>query len=282
MPFHELMKKYVFDKLSTEEYSMQSTFNIPSGSNIAVGHNEDGGSLQNQRNVYPEQAAAGLYSTPTEMVVILRDLIQGLNKGDSKVLTLDLVQQMLTPQTNIMDEQLHMGLGMAIVTERGDPSQVIAFEHTGCNAGFRTHLTIIPSTGQGLVVMTDSENGDELKAEIIQAVALQHNWRRDALFPPLQTEPLKSTELDMPVESSSMSVPQLKDVTQLSTEGTLLKQERSDTTISATTKTNEAIIISEYDKVNDTTLEIKCAAADPESKPKSEIKTTIAGNKKSI
>lgn len=88
--------------------------------------------------IYPQQAAAGLYSTPTDLAKFFID-IQKSYIGKGKVLSESITRLMLSPQQNVSDgsykEQIGIGPFLIQRTDNKDPNGVY-FEFTGVNAGF--------------------------------------------------------------------------------------------------------------------------------------------------
>jgi CubicO group peptidase (beta-lactamase class C family) len=83
--------------------------------------------------VYPQQAAAGLYTTPTDLAKFFID-VQKTYIGKGKVLSQASAKQMLTPQQNVSDgsykEQIGIGPFLIQRTDNKDPDGVY-FEFTG-------------------------------------------------------------------------------------------------------------------------------------------------------
>ncbi len=79
---------------------------------------------------------------------------------------------MLTPQIDTDDSAFAQeGLGL-FVHGTGDSAR---FHHAGANEGNQCQLLGYDS-GHGVVVMTNSDNGLELAAEIIRAVEREYGW----------------------------------------------------------------------------------------------------------
>jgi CubicO group peptidase (beta-lactamase class C family) len=148
--------------------------------------------------VYPQQAAAGLYTTPTDLAKFFIDVQQSY-LGRGKVLSQTTVRKMLTAQQNVSDgaykEQIGIGPFLLQRTDNKDPNGVY-FEFTGVNAGFLAYGIASVEGGNGVIIMLNS--GDDVNGlgkEIRRAVAKVYNW---ANFLPEEIEPLALTgeELD--------------------------------------------------------------------------------------
>ena len=149
--------------------------------------------------VYPQQAAAGLYSTPTDLAKFFID-VQKSYRGKGKILSQAMTQQMLTPQQSVSDgaykEQIAIGPFIMQRTNNSDPKGLY-FEFTGVNAGFLAYGIASVEGGNGVVIMLNS--GDDVNGlgkEIRRAVAKVYNWTN---FLPEQINPisLSTNELNI-------------------------------------------------------------------------------------
>jgi len=132
----------------------------------ASGHMGSGEPVEGKWHVYPTMAAGGLWSTPSDLALFAIE-VQRAYKGESrKLLSASMTRQMLTPQIE------NWGLGPTVQgVGRG-----LRFSHGGSNLGFRAFLVAYVETGQGAVVMTNSENGENLIDEILRSIATEYNW----------------------------------------------------------------------------------------------------------
>ena len=129
--------------------------------------------------VYPQQAPAGLYTTPTDLARLLIE-VQQAYRGQGRVLTQASARAMLTPQADVSTGTYReqMGLG-AFLLQRADKTDENSryFEHTGVNAGFLAYALGSVTGGNGVVVMMNNNNGaDELGKEVRRAVARVYGW----------------------------------------------------------------------------------------------------------
>ncbi len=147
--------------------------------------------------VYPQQAAAGLYTTPTDLAKFFIDVQQSyLGKG--KILNQLTAKKMLTPQQNVSDgaykEQIGIGPFLLQRTDNKDPNGVY-FEFTGVNAGFLAYGIGSVTGGNGVIIMLNS--GDDVNGlgkEIRRAVAKVYNWTN---FLPKEIEPISLTDSEL-------------------------------------------------------------------------------------
>lgn len=113
-------------------------------------------------HVYPEQAAAGLWTTPSDLARFLI-AVQKAHAGEpDAILNHKLARDMLTPQKN---SQAGLGLFLSNADDDG------TFDHGGANKGFRCRLLAGKKNGNGIVVMTNSDNGSAMIDQAIRLVS---------------------------------------------------------------------------------------------------------------
>ena len=132
----------------------------------ASGHRSDGSPIAGGYHIYPEQAAAGLWTTPSDLARWALALTASFNGRGSGLLHHDTAVAMLTPGIG------NWGLGISVVGE----GKWLKFAHGGANEGYRANLVAFPRTGDGMVVMTNSDKGDALFEPIMIAVGHALGW----------------------------------------------------------------------------------------------------------
>jgi CubicO group peptidase (beta-lactamase class C family) len=136
----------------------------------AAGHRSDGGKVAEDWHVYPEQAAAGLWTTPTDLARLAVEVQRSLRGESSVVLSPAMTRAMLEP--------VEAGYGLGWATDPGAGR----FGHGGANAGFRANVVAFRD-GRGLVVMTNGDEGGAVAQELMMAIAREYGW--DELAPRL-------------------------------------------------------------------------------------------------
>ena len=132
----------------------------------ATAHDGSGKPIDGRWHTYPESAAAGLWTTPTDLARVVIEVQQAEAGQSHKVLSRAMTSTMLT---RVLGEY---GLGF-FVEKLADRT---SFSHSGGNEGFRTQLYGYTQTGQGVVVMTNGDNGAALIDEILCSVAAEYGW----------------------------------------------------------------------------------------------------------
>lgn len=165
---HEPFAKYMHEAVLSPLGMTNSTFQQPLPQNLwdraAVAHDSNGKPYRGKWHVYPEQTAAGLWTTPADLAKFMIAMQRALD-GHGVILSQATAREMLTPVKD------HYGLGFTVNgTARGD-----VFGHDGSNAGFLADMKMHRG-GQGIVIMTNSDNGSQLIGELENAVGSVYGW----------------------------------------------------------------------------------------------------------
>lgn len=172
--FAALLRSRVLDPLAMRD----STFEQPPpdawAARLAHAHNGQGTHGNVPWHVYPEQAAAGLWTTASDLARFAIEVQQAARGAKSAVLTPASAREMTAP---VGTGPYAVGLG---VEKRGEGWY---FGHGGSNWGFRCSLLAHVRKGYGVVVMTNSDAGAPVIAEIEARVAAAYGW--DSLDKPL-------------------------------------------------------------------------------------------------
>jgi CubicO group peptidase (beta-lactamase class C family) len=178
-PFAELMQQQVLRPLSMRRSSFAQP--LPAGErNRARGHYADGSEVEDGALVYPELAAAGLWTTPSDLARFAIALQQSWKAGTAFLGTVQ-AHDLLKPGLN------NYAQGLFVVGE-GEHRR---FMHSGGNAGFKSTYAMYLESGDGVVVMTDGDNGSYLGGEVVKAVSSAYGW------PDFKPRPVQAAPLDI-------------------------------------------------------------------------------------
>jgi CubicO group peptidase (beta-lactamase class C family) len=165
-PFAMAMKDLVLDPIGMS----QSTFseNLPKymTREVALAHQNPDRPIEGGWHIYPEGAAAGLWTTSVDLAKFLIRLSEAYLGADCPTLSTRLAKEMLTPQIG------NYGIGPGL----GGEGKNLLFAHPGGNVGFRAFTIMYPHLGKGLVVMSNADKGGDLNMEIVRAVAQVYDW----------------------------------------------------------------------------------------------------------
>jgi hypothetical protein len=120
-------------------------------------------------HVYPEQSAAGLWTTAEDLARFVIELQRAARGPRGAVLTQASAREMLTP---VGTGPFGVGPMLAF---RGEGWY---FQHGGSNWGFLANFEGHVRHGYGLVVMTNSDAGGRVIAELSERVARVYGWDR--------------------------------------------------------------------------------------------------------
>lgn len=129
------------------------------------GYHANGDMVDGGYHVYPERAAAGLWTTPSDYARFLLSIDRSY-RGEPGLLQQATVREMLIKVPG------GGGLGFGI-DGSGDSFRI---RHNGQNAGFSCYAVSFPQFGRGVVIMTNTDQGDELIHELIHAIAREYHW----------------------------------------------------------------------------------------------------------
>lgn len=118
-------------------------------------------------HIYPEQAAAGLWTNPTDLSKYVIETQLAYQGRSHKVLDQQTTKTRLTPY---LDKSA--ALGVFINDFEGEKY----FEHNGANEGFRCQYYGSLDGGNGVIVMVNSNNGDII-SEIVTSVARVYGFK---------------------------------------------------------------------------------------------------------
>jgi CubicO group peptidase (beta-lactamase class C family) len=139
----------------------------PAAEPMATGHLSSGAAVPGGWRLMPEMAAGGLWSTPTDLARLLIAISRAYKGEEDTLLSQSMAQEMLRPQNGGP-----YGLGAAV----GGSGRSLVLMKRGQNVGYQGYMLIFPATGQGIVVMTNSDNGTILTTAIIRRAAVAFHW----------------------------------------------------------------------------------------------------------
>lgn len=172
--FAALMQSRVLGPLGMADSSFEQPPPESRAARLAHAHNGQGAHGAVPWHIYPEQAAAGLWTTPSDLAKLTIEVQEAARGPKGRVLSQTSAREMTAPVGTGP-----YAVGFA-VEQRG---QGWYFAHGGSNWGFRAHVVAHVRKGYGLVVMTNGDAGGGVIAEIEARVASAYGW--DSLDKPL-------------------------------------------------------------------------------------------------
>lgn len=165
MLFEDYMQKNVLQPLGMT----QSTFAQPPPASkkplLAAGYYENGMQVPGRYKIYPEQAAGGMWSTPTDLAKYIVEMQLSLQGRSNKVLSKEMAQHSLVTFDSTA------AMGNYVINRSGAKY----FAHGGGNEGFVCQFFGSMESGKGVVVMANN-NSNRLLDEICNSVAIVYSW----------------------------------------------------------------------------------------------------------
>lgn len=158
MPFDRYMEEQIMKPLGMKSSSFRQDTKDP---NLSKAYGYFGQELPNYQ--FTEQAAAGLKTNITDMMTLIlasMDTTNQKSKGYG-IIKKERVEEM---QRLVLGEN---GLGIFV---KNVPDQQKLIYHSGDNRGWHSFYGINPSSKDGLVILTNSEGGIDLRQDVY------HSW----------------------------------------------------------------------------------------------------------
>ncbi|HEV2859405.1 MAG TPA: serine hydrolase [Pyrinomonadaceae bacterium] len=172
-PFPVIAKETVLAPLGMKDSTYEQPLPADWLKRAASGHRAGGFPVEGKLHVYPEMAAAGLWTTPTDLATFGIEVQLSLQGKSNKVLSKAMTERMVTPF-------IEGSPGLGFFPEKRGASSFY-FGHNGADEGFRAMLLMHRDKGYGVAVMVNSDNG-QIMGEVIRAVAAEYGW--DEYLPP--------------------------------------------------------------------------------------------------
>jgi len=159
-PFAELMQGIVLQSLGLNASTFVQPLPAQWNKLAATGHDKNGQPIPGGAHSYPEMAAAGLWTTPSDLAKFALGIQHALAGRPGAILSPGLAREMLTVQSGVY------GLGPSIAGS-GPARQ---WFHSGRNAGFDAVLLVGVETGKGVAIMTNANVNSQVLNEILKVI----------------------------------------------------------------------------------------------------------------
>lgn len=171
--FEAFMKDEVLDPLGMSNSTFVQPLPERYHSNASSAFDADGELLKGKWRNYPEKAAAGLWTTPTDLAkycIAIQEILSGENrKGILKKETVEMMMEghynrepFYQSPNKPSGHSQYWGLGPEIAGE----GRAMRFQHGGRNEGFKANFTAFVHKGQAIVLMANADNGYDLLMEV--------------------------------------------------------------------------------------------------------------------
>jgi len=162
-PFAEIMQEYVLEPLNMKNSTYVQPLTEQFHDRAATAHTHGGRPFTDKWNVYPDQASQGLWTTPTDIALLLLELCRSADGHSTIGLSSETCACMMS----------RTGTGLRI-SGRG---KHLRFGHQGRGHGFTGEGVMYRYGGSGAVIMYNSTQGQtDLLEEILDRIAVVYGW----------------------------------------------------------------------------------------------------------
>lgn len=198
-PFADAMQAWVLGPLgmtsSSYQQPPQDALSPRAYSHQGLGKPEPGG-----WRVYPEQQAAGLWTTPSDIARMLLAM-QAARRGEASPVSPALARSATTPVA------WPVGLGFFMEGPQDAPRR---FGHNGSNQGFESLSVADLDGGEGLIIMANSNNTWGVIDAVRRTLARVYGWTDQQAASALATQALPAAALQMQGEYPQPDRPPLR------------------------------------------------------------------------
>ncbi|GAE63348.1 serine hydrolase [Chryseobacterium indologenes] len=177
--FPAIMQEKVLGPLDMKN----STFAQPLPENqsqwAATAYTMGGERVKGKYHIYPEMAAAGLWTTAEDLSKFVIDIQNTLSNKSHRVISQKMAEKFTT---SFIDPSVGLGI---FLEKKGEQ---VYFSHNGWNEGFSSRFIGNKTNGDGIVVLINT-NKPEFIEELIRSVALVYQWP-DYVGPAFKTLPM--------------------------------------------------------------------------------------------
>jgi len=159
--FSEIMREKVLNPLGMTSSTYKNPLPKEYHNRAAAGYKSDGSEVVGKWHTYPEMAAAGLWTTPSQLLLWAKDIQQTLQTQKDGFLKAKTVNEMLIDYGN------NQGLGPYVVDH--------IFGHGGSDEGFVSDLRIWKEIPMSVAIMVNSDNGNSISGELFLSIAKEYN-----------------------------------------------------------------------------------------------------------
>jgi CubicO group peptidase (beta-lactamase class C family) len=154
--FPQYMQRTVLGPIGMTSSSFEQPLPDGRASLTATGYYADGTPVRGRWHVYPEMAAAGLWTTPTDLAKFAIEIQQTLAGRGHGVISPAMARQYITEQKN----------GYALGVGLMHTGSTLRFGHGGRDEGFDALLMAGAESGDGVVVMINANDNTPMKERI--------------------------------------------------------------------------------------------------------------------
>lgn len=159
--FSEIMQSEVLNPLGMTSSTYENPLPKPYHGMAAAGYKSDGSEVPGKWHTYPEMAAAGLWTTPSQLLLWAKTIQETYQNQEDGFLRTETVNEMTKDYGN------NQGMGPYVVEH--------LFGHGGSDEGFVSDLRIWKEHPISVAIMVNSDNGNGIIQELFLSIAKEYN-----------------------------------------------------------------------------------------------------------
>jgi CubicO group peptidase (beta-lactamase class C family) len=166
MTFPQYMQESVLTPLGMTMSTFEQPLPPERANETASGYYSNDRAVKGRWHIYPEMAAAGLWTTPSDLARFAIEVQQTVAGKATSVISQAMAHQMLTDQKN------NDGLGVFLQGK----ARTLRFGHNGRDNGFDAMLTAYAEIGQGAAIMINLNENTGAVDRILEVIAEAYQW----------------------------------------------------------------------------------------------------------
>ncbi len=184
-PFEELMRDSVLKPLGMSSSTYQQPLPHALAVKTASGYYQESKPVPGRWHIYPEMAAAGLWTTASDLAKFAIGVQRSFSGSSNPVITREMTRKMLTV------EKQGGGLGLFL----GGAGRELRFSHNGRDDGFDANMVAYAQTGQGAVIMINANEDSRMVSRMLEVIAKEYHWPGYPISPAYRTITDKDPQL---------------------------------------------------------------------------------------
>jgi CubicO group peptidase (beta-lactamase class C family) len=166
MPYPRFMQEAVLSPMGMTASSYEQPQPSERATRTASGYYADRNPVQGRWHLYPEMAAAGLWTTASDLARFAIEIQETLAGRGHGVISPAMARQFVT------EVKQDYGLGVGV----SGAGRALTFSHGGRDEGFDALLIATAETGQAVAIMINGNDNSGLPSRIFNYVARTYRW----------------------------------------------------------------------------------------------------------
>jgi len=173
-PFPTLMLEKLLGPLGMTSSTYEQPLPPDLRARAVTEHDHSGQPFAGDRLHFPILAAAGLWTTPSDMAGFVLEMMDSYRGKSQQILSRAMASEMFSNQIEVTQNPLAdaEGFGIQLCGE----GKSLCIVQTGGTWGSTSILWAYPETGQGAIIMTNSATGNLIRFEILFSIAGEFGW----------------------------------------------------------------------------------------------------------